>query len=295
MNDNKTKLDLLHERYIRECLTLRGCSLATIRAYKRAFIEVGKVGHPTDESSAVDTISALVEKGLKPGTVNNYATAYTTFIYWLANKKESDRFKLPTIPNPKTKKPIFTADQVLNILRCKIPKRCGGIKGMERARLMFALCLDTACRWGEIVSILRSDVDANNGILQVQGKSGLRTVPISIEGIRIIKKAISLHQHERVFCTFDTGGMLEWSNSTRELKQLFEVADVPTKLGCWHNIRRFALRSYVASGAGIRGAQLLAGHSESRTTAIYLDADTELMSLPHQQWSPLAKLTGQRR
>jgi hypothetical protein len=85
----------------------------------------------------------------------------------------------------------------------------------------------------------------------------------------------------------------EYRNARRELRGLFELAGVPVDLAEFHHIRRYALRQYVAV-AGLRGAQLLAGHSKPETTLRYLDADAELRALPHQSISPLVRLSGYR-
>jgi site-specific recombinase XerC len=122
---------------------------------------------------------------------------------------------------------------------------------------------------------------------------GERRVPISDEGLRWIKRHIATHTHDRLFCTLQ-GRAISHSNEVRRLKELFLAANVPVELAQFHHVRRYALRQYVGK-AGLRGAQLLAGHSRPETTLIYLDADAELRALPHQAISPLARLSGRKR
>ena len=130
-------------------------------------------------------------------------------------------------------------------------------------------------------------------LLTVDGKVGQRRVPLSAEGLRWLQRHVQSHSHDRVFCS-SVGTLLDHANATRELKRLFELAGVPVALAQFHHIRRYALRQYVVV-AGIRGAQLLAGHSKPETTLRYLDADSELRALPHQAISPLARLSGRKR
>jgi integrase len=164
---------------------------------------------------------------------------------------------------------------------------------LKRIQSLFALAIDTGLRYGELASLRRGDIDARSMLLTVDGKVGQRRVPISAEGLRWLTRHVQSHGHDRVFCS-SAGTLLDHANATRELRRLFELAGVPVELAQFHHIRRYALRQYVEV-AGLRGAQLLAGHSKPETTLRYLDADAELRSLPHQSISPLARLSGYKR
>lgn len=279
----------LFSTFIREREMLYGARPATIRFYRKGWVAFERQGLPTTLETIKTALVAMREAGLGIGGANNYIRAWQVFCNWLADRGHIDRFRIPHIPQQKTRKPVFDQEQAIAVIRCK-PKP----PSVRRAQAMFALMLDTAIRFGECVSLLRSDIDARSGLITVRGKTGERRVPISIEGLRVLQRHLSGHTHERVFCT-DSGGILDHSNTLRDLRKLFALAKVPTELAEWHNARRFALRSYLASGAGIRGAQLLAGHQSPTTTEIYLSSDEERLRLPHNQLSPLARLSGQRR
>lgn len=281
--------DNLFEQYIKECELLRSTSPNTIRSYRFAYERFGKVGHPTDSKSAIAAILALRESGLSASSVNAYIRCYSAFLSWLMSRGDIlARFPMKSLPEPKKVKPVFDVAQALAILRCK-PKTIG----LKKIQAMFAVAIDTALRFGELCSIRRGDIDARSNLITVSGKVGERRVPISAEGLRWIQRWVSTHKHDRIFAS-NVGTMLDHANATRELRRLFEFAGVPIELAQWHHIRRYALRQYVEV-AGLRGAQLLAGHSNQATTVRYLDADSELRALPHQSISPLARLSGLRR
>jgi len=291
-NDNHSglvNLSNFFSDFIREREMLYGAKPATIRFYHKGWLAFERQGLPTTLETIRNAIVAMRESGLGVGGANNYIRAWQVFCNWLADRGHIDRFCIPLIPQQKTRKPVFDQGQAIAVIRCK-PKP----PSVRRAQAMFALMLDTAIRFGECVSIFRSDIDARSGLITVRGKTGERSVPISIEGLRVLQRHLSSHTHERVFCT-DSGGLLDHSNTLRDLRKLFTLAKAPVELAEWHNVRRFALRSYLASGAGIRGAQLLAGHQSQSTTEIYLSSDEERARLPHNQLSPLARLSGQRR
>jgi len=276
--------------FIKEREMLYGARPATLRFYRKGWLAFERQGLPTTLETIKNAIVAMRESGLGVGGANNYIRAWQVFCNWLADRGHIDRFRIPLIQQQKTRKPVFDQEQAIAVLRCK-PKS----PSVKRAQAMFALMLDTAVRFGECISLLRSDIDARSGLITVRGgKAGERRVPISIEGLRVLQRHLSSHIHEGVFCT-DSGGQLDHSNTLRDLLKLFDLAKVPADLAEWHNARRYALRSYLASGAGIRGAQLLAGHQSPTTTGIYLSSDEERLRLPHNQLSPLARLSGRRR
>lgn len=164
------------------------------------------------------------ESGLGVGGANNYIRTWQVFCNWLADKGYIERFRIPHIPQPKTRRLVFDSAQAIAVIRRKHKS-----PSVRRAQSMFALMLDTAIRFGECISILRSDIDARSGLIAVRGKTGERRVQVSIEGLRVLQRHLSSHSHERVFCTSD-GGMLDHSNTLRDLRKLFDLAKVPIRM-----------------------------------------------------------------
>jgi len=282
-------LDYLFAEYQRENELLRGCAYRTIRTYRESYECWRSIGSPLDTDSIRSVLLTLRERGLKPSSVNQRLRCWMIFLRWLHQRGHIQQLpQAQMLPTSRSIIPVFDSNQCLAILRVK-PTR----ESIHRAQSMFALSLDTALRFGEMAALLRSGVDRTAMMLSVDGKVGARRVPVSAEGLRWIVRYAQRHPHQRIFATH-TGLLLDHTNSIRHLRALFEMAGVPTDLAQWHNVRRFALRQYVAV-AGIRGAQLLAGHSRPDVTIRYLDADSELEALQHQALSPLVKLSLKRR
>jgi site-specific recombinase XerC len=183
MNISDERPDYYFQIYLRECSTLRGASPHTIRSYKLAYKRFGSVGHPTDIESAKAAVMALRDQGVAPSSINAYIRSYAAFLNWMVARggarEVTARFHIPRLPVPKTIKPVFDSDQALAVLRSKPTEL-----GERRALHMFAVALDTALRFGELVSIRRVDVDARNNLVAVSGKTGERRVPVSTEGLR---------------------------------------------------------------------------------------------------------------
>lgn len=285
---DSARLETWVEPYLKECELIKGCTAHTLRLYRQTFRVWGRLGYGIGPERATEAILAARQGGMGPTTVNNYLRCLKAFWRWLQARGELAAIpQIPRLPEPRKLKPVFDSDQALAVLRAKAKT-----PGLKRMQALFALAIDTGLRFGELVSIRRADIDARSMLLTVDGKTGQRRVPISAEGLRWLQRHVQSHGHDRVFCS-SAGTVLGHANATRDLRRLFELAGVPVALAQFHHVRRYALRQYVGV-AGLRGAQLLAGHSKPETTLRYLDADAELRALPHQSISPLARLSGKR-
>src|SRR5262245_27852166 len=282
-------LETWTDEYLKECEYIKGCSPYTLRLYRQAFRVWSRLGYGLGPERITDAILAAREGGMAAATVNNYLRCLKAFWNWLQKRGELQIIpECPMLPVPKKVKPVFDISQAYAVLRAKVK-----LPALKRAQALFAVAIDTGQRYGELASLRRADIDARSKLLTVSGKSGERRGPICDEGLMWLKRHVSTHGFDRVFCSA-VGTPLNHANATRDLRKLFEMAGVPLALAQWHHIRRYALRQYVTV-AGLRGAQLLAGHSKPETTLRYLDADAELRALPHQRLSPLAQLSEWKR
>ncbi len=273
------------DEYLRECEFIRGCSYHTLRLYKQAFRVWGRLGYGIGPERVTQAILDARAGGMAASTVNNYLRCLKAFWRWLHRREILP--SVPTVaplPEPRKVKPIFDSSQAKAVLEVK-PKT----PGLKRTQALFAVAIDTGLRFGELASLRRQDIDARSMLLTVKGKTGERRAPISTHGLRWLSRHVQSHGFDRMFCS-RLGNTLNHANASKDLRRLFELAGVPIELAQFHHVRRYALRQYVEV-AGLRGAQLLAGHSKPETTLRYLDADAELRSLPHQSISPLARLS----
>lgn len=275
--------------YLEYCEYLRGCKPLTLVSYKQAFTVWGRLGYGLAPENATSAIVEARKAGLAPATVNNYLRTLKAFWRWLHKRGELPGLPdIPFLPEHRKVKPVFDSSEAQAVLRVKVKTA-----GMKRIQALFALALDTGLRYCELASLRRGDIDARNRLLTVDGKTDQRRVPISDHGLAWLARHLHVHGFDLVFCS-SAGTELCYQNALRDLRKLFAKAGVAVELAQFHHIRRYALRQYVTV-AGLRGAQLLAGHSKPETTLRYLDADAELRSLPHQSISPLARLSGKRR
>src|SRR5262245_62064444 len=289
MSDERTDAPVLDnwiEPYLRECEFIRGCSYHTLRSYRGTFRVWGRLGYGLGPDRITEAILNARTSGMAASTVNGYLARLKAFWHWLERRKILPEVpRIASLPKPRKVKPVFDSSQAKAILDMK-PKTAG----LKRSQALFAVAIDTGLRFGELASLRRQGIDARpeSMLLTVKGKVGERRVPISTDALKWLSRHVQFHGFDRVFCS-KLGNVLNHANEMKILRRLFELAGVPVELAQFHHIRRYALRQYVEV-AGLRGAQLLAGHSKPETTLRYLDADAELRSLPHQSISPLARL-----
>ena len=285
---DSSRLDNWTDAYLKECQLIKNCSHHTLRLYRQCFRVWARLGYGLEPEHATEAILAAREGGMASSTVNNYLRCLRAFWRWLERRGELAKVPhVPPLPEPRKVKPVFDDEQAKAIIRAKVDEM-----GLKRIQALFALAVDTGLRFGELVSLRRADIDARSMLLTVDGKTGQRRVPVSTHGLSWLRRHAQSHGHDVVFSS-SSGMAISHANSIRDLRRLFEAAGVPVALAQFHHIRRYALRHYVTK-AGLRGAQLLAGHSKPETTLRYLDADAELRALPHQSISPLARLSGKR-
>jgi site-specific recombinase XerD len=162
------KLDDWTDIYLKECEFLRGCSPNTMRAYRKVLSLWPHYGYGLRPEGTAQVAMAMREQGLVPLTVNSYLRIIRIFWNWahrrglLAVAPEVLR-----LPEPKKVKAVFSSSQALAVLKAK-PEHAA----VKRAQAIFAVGIDTGLRFGELVSLRRSDMDAQSMLLTVCGKVG---------------------------------------------------------------------------------------------------------------------------
>jgi len=74
---------------------------------------------PTTLETIKTAIVATREADLGIDGVNSYIRAWQVFCNWLAERRHIDRFRIPHIPQQKTRKRVFDHSEAIAVLRCK--------------------------------------------------------------------------------------------------------------------------------------------------------------------------------
>lgn len=147
--------------------------------------------------------------------------------------------------------------------------------GRIKASLIFLI--DTGVRVGELVNIMSEDFILTPWgvyLVKVEGKTGPRVIPASIEAYNAIIKYLPFK--------------IKANRLSRVLSQAFRDAHVQ---GTAHCLRHSF--GTLWEGTDISLLQRIMGHSNINTTMIYRQIQYEQIALAHKKHSPLKKVLSQ--
>jgi len=138
---------------------------------------------------------------MTPGAVHSYARSLNTFLRWSGSSC--------TVPLPRLALRVLTtySPQHITTLLNTHPQTHTD----TRLRSLIAFLVDTRARIGEALTLTRDAVDLDNLLVKLDGKTGQRVVPISIEGRKRLYTWLRSHHHRFVFPTV-TGRQLRYDN-----------------------------------------------------------------------------------
>ncbi|MSU09174.1 tyrosine-type recombinase/integrase [Veillonellaceae bacterium WCA-693-APC-5D-A] len=273
---NDTNNDILKSFVV--CKTIEGLSPKTLKQYGlsiRDFLKTMK-NKCLKEIDSVDVQYFLAEKmnkGLSRATLDNNRRILSTLFSWMVtnghiNTNPVDR--VPCIKMPKSvRKPFSHAE--IEKLRAVAPLR-------ERA--IIEMLLATGCRVGEIVGIKIQDIDFVKKSIVVLGKGNKeRTVFYNESAAYWMNEYLKKNPREESQCLFQSmrrkGGetqpltinALEWI-----LRTLGRKAKVENTYP--HRFRHTFATMAAGKGMQIDQIQHILGHSQIKTTSIYIGTDS---------------------
>jgi len=231
-------------------------------------------------------VITMSSAGLKPGSINSYASGVNSFLTWLHdNSHTNQRFRVPLARKPRRTLNTYSAQDVARIVAYKPASRSG-----RRVMTLLCLLIDTGCRINEALTLTRDRIDWDDLLVTLQGKGGKwRRAPISPECRKVLFRWVNSHQHSVVFCVRNGGPMSYW-NFKRDFLAVLRAVGIEKSEGCFHAFRRFFGKSYLRSGGNPIYLQRLFGHESMAMTQQYVAEDAEDLKDAHRTLSPLEGL-----
>lgn len=281
----------------------RGLSDRTVEAYDRdvrrlvSFLEDRGLAHPR-EVSHVDIreyVFRLGDAGLQASSIRRFISASKTYFLFLHDEGAVDSDPTERIEPPKTgrKLPTFlTRDEVV----CVIESPSIGDPVYWRDRAILELLYATGTRVSELITAKISNLDLEEGLLQVSGKgSRQRLVPTGRTAVEVLGRYL-----REVRPTLDRGigeGALFLNRRGRPLSRMAVwnlVRGAAEKCGIRRKISPHVLRHTFAThllegGADLATVQELLGHADISTTQIYTHVDREYLQRVHRRYHPRAR------
>jgi site-specific recombinase XerD len=227
-------------------------------------------------------------KPLSPTSINTYVRAIKAFWSWLHREGIIEQNPLEKVPVPKLPQrlpKIYTEAEMASIFRA--------IKDKPRDRAIIELLLDSGIRLSELTTLKSEDCDDRSGMVRVLGKGGKerqvfisKETAVSIATYYLVRpEAIG---EDRLFLSED-GRPLTNPRVQKMLAAIGKRAGLTKRLSP-HKLRHTAATLSLKYGANLEYVRRILGHTDIKTTEVYLGvADTDVAEA-HRKFSPVAHL-----
>ena len=237
-------------------------------------------------------LSELKEREISPRSRARLLSSLRLFYAYLLRKKEIEIDPVALIDAPKQGRSLpktLTEEEVESLLLSPDTSTLLGL----RDRVLFEVLYATGLRVTELVSLVLSQVNLQQGVIRVTGKGNKeRLVPLGEEAINWLEKYL-LTTRADLLKGQVTDALFVTKRGSEMTRQAF-----------WYLIKRYALQAEIVTaisphtlrhafathllnhGADLRVVQMLLGHSDLSTTQIYTHVANERLKSLHSEHHP---------
>ncbi|HAU39997.1 TPA: hypothetical protein DCW56_03635 [Candidatus Peregrinibacteria bacterium] len=283
----------LHSRFCEECRLIKNNTPATIKWYKstlRGYLNFEKSAQEITDCTTENIRAYLyygrLERNWTPETFIYTRKGLKYFFKWCALRGYIGVNPVDQIEKPKLEKKLpkrITRQEALKLLDYSLHSR-KWIYRFEKYRntAVFAIMIFGGLRANEVLNLKMGEVDLENGVISVRnGKGGKdRLVPICSRLKEILKEYLKdrerLKKESVYFLTTLKGdGPYTYSGLKHVVEKLKKMSGVA--FSC-HRLRHTFATMMLEGGCDIFTLSKMLGHSDIKTTTIYLSA-----SMTHMQ------------
>lgn len=278
----------LHNRFCDYKLQIEYLSDSTIRWHRNMFKSFLQYSHISEISEITEE---LVETWLCWGrterkwsikTHRSALMAINVFLRWCVKKKIIRENPAQHIPKPRLPKKVprhLTLEQAELILNCAKTFPYNGIHERHRAVAIFAMFMYSGVRFKELIQLKLTDVDFQNNTISVfSGKGGKdRLIPLCPKLkqylVPYLAERTNINPYSIYFFVPSRGHQMIDYNV---IKRLF--AKIKKKSGIYfypHMLRHTFATLMLEGGCDVFSLSKMMGHSDIKTTTIYLTATVQ--------------------
>lgn len=289
-------LNDLFEQFIRERIYERNITPKTDRAHRKAWLSFTKnidIKSPEQLNKNIifQWLEALSKTPIKPTSINCYGRSLNAFFKWLYDeghikekvkilKLSTDKEVVKTLPEENIKALLFFKPSTF---------------GEKRIHTLILMIIDTGIRIDEALGLKLPDLDLHNERMKIYGKGRKeRIIPFSPELRMLLSKYLrtselkDLPNNRYVFCT-RSGKRLMYDNARRDYTNICLKLGI-ARVGSFHRMRHTFATTFIKSGGNVLYLKDILGHSEIRTTQIYVHSDIESLREAQNKGSILSNL-----
>ncbi|MDN3956221.1 tyrosine-type recombinase/integrase [Sporolactobacillus laevolacticus] len=231
-------------------------------------------------------------KKVSESTIANYLRNIKVFFNYLADQRDINKNPVESIPNIKSHrkmKPLLSENELYMLMRSFDTSTFHGFRNWTITRLI----LDTGCRVGECLSIMRTDINMqNNGILLRYTKNGKERYVFFSDKMRKNLKSwleyLDRYSDSNYIFPSIHGRKMDIRNFEFALRSAGESVGIKVAP---HQLRNNFSKYYLLNGGDFATLSMILGHSSVEVTKNeYLDFTDIELSRNYQKHSPLNNL-----
>ncbi|MFW6312071.1 MAG: tyrosine-type recombinase/integrase [Nanoarchaeota archaeon] len=286
----KTLIKDLHQRFCDHSLTFKGNTPRTIKWLKevyKSFIRTTEILYieEVDISTLEEwVLKGKLERNWSPKTIRVNMRGLSLFLDWCVQKEYLKANEIKKIPQPKLPKRVpehLTKENAQLLLEWTANYPFTYAFHKARALAIVSTFLFTGVRLSELINLKVNDVDIKNKVIFVRAGKGMKDRMIPMHGrlIEPLERYLRHRQRLKKTCPyFFTALRNDSKMGEKVIPRLF--ATLKKKSGIYfhpHMLRHtFAVLS-LESGIDIYTLSKIMGHSDIKTTTIYLTATKSQM------------------
>lgn len=224
------------------------------------------------------------ERGWSAQTIRNRLVALSSFFKWLKNEQYLEENPIEKIPKPKVPKRIpkhLTQTEAQDLLEWTENFPFDYRFEKTRAAAIIATFLFTGVRHEELRNLKMNDVDFQSRVVYVRQGKGLkdRMIPINLKLIHYLESYLKDRRRLKKSCPyFFTAMRADAKMGDLVIKRLVKKLQQKSGIRFYpHKLRHTFALLMLEGGCDLFSLSKLMGHSDIKTTTIYLSATKALL------------------
>ncbi len=281
-------IKILAQRFYDYAVFMKGYSKETVKRYKSVisyfckYTKVSSIEEVTEDTIRNLFIHGRTERGWRASTFMSHHTTLTVFFRWCQNQKYIKQNFLDDIEKPKIDKSLpvrLTKQDSLRLLEVVYNYPYDYKYLRYRNHAIFSMFIFAGLRRNELLNLKYTDVDIENlSIFIRKGKGSKdRIVPMSFTLSQSLSRYVKERDRLKKTCPEFFASLNRNMGMTNSgLKNLIAILRKLTKIRfSAHKLRHTFATLMLEGGCDIYSLSKMMGHSDIKTTTIYLGASAE--------------------
>ncbi|MFC1615774.1 tyrosine-type recombinase/integrase [Patescibacteria group bacterium] len=282
----------LHGQFCQECLLIKNYSPRTIKWYQNSL--KGFLKHFKFKLICIDEVTTeRLRDYLYAKRINNHWCADTflnnykgikSFLKWCVSHGYLNANPIEVIDKPKLAKKLpkrITSQEAIRVIECAFNMRTSYRFERYRNRALFGVMIYAGLRIKEVLDLKMGHVDMENRLIHVfEGKGGKdRIIPVASSLHRYLGEYLDDRERlgrksEYFFLTLRGEGPFSYRGVTRVIEKVKKRTKI--NFSC-HKLRHTFATLMLEGGCDLFSLQKMMGHSDIKTTTIYLSASVNML------------------